>query len=189
MPSLSHGIQRRTSECGCGKQGLNRRRGIPGQAGAGGAERAGNANGQRGALAAAGLTGIALPAKAVRYFLGSPTPSRDGGTGRRSGLKIRRPLRSWGFDPPSRHQLTDFIINNLRGRSISCPCSARIECCLIGAHLHSGNPSDTGPIQSRLMASVNRKVVAELTVGELTVSQADIAFCRIMARWHGGRST
>ena len=32
------------------------------------------------------------------------TPGRDGGTGRRSGLKIRRPLRSWGFDPPSRHQ-------------------------------------------------------------------------------------
>ena len=30
--------------------------------------------------------------------------SRDGGTGRRSGLKIRRSLRSWGFDPPSRHQ-------------------------------------------------------------------------------------
>src|SRR6185437_5516967 len=29
---------------------------------------------------------------------------RDGGTGRRSGLKIRRLLRSWGFDPPSRHQ-------------------------------------------------------------------------------------
>ena len=28
---------------------------------------------------------------------------RDGGTGRRSGLKIRRSLRSWGFDPPSRH--------------------------------------------------------------------------------------
>jgi len=25
-------------------------------------------------------------------------------TGRRSGLKIRRPLRPWGFDPPSRHQ-------------------------------------------------------------------------------------
>ena len=32
-----------------------------------------------------------------------PTQCRDGGTGRRSGLKIRRPLRSWGFDPPSRH--------------------------------------------------------------------------------------
>ena len=32
--------------------------------------------------------------------------SRDGGTGRRSGLKIRRPLRPWGFDPPSRHQKT-----------------------------------------------------------------------------------
>ena len=31
-------------------------------------------------------------------------PGRDGGTGRRSGLKIRRPLRPWGFDPPSRHQ-------------------------------------------------------------------------------------
>ena len=30
--------------------------------------------------------------------------SRDGGTGRRSRLKICRPLWSWGFDPPSRHQ-------------------------------------------------------------------------------------
>ncbi len=39
----------------------------------------------------------------MRYFSYIPT-SRDGGTGRRSGLKIRRPLRSWGFDPPSRHQ-------------------------------------------------------------------------------------
>jgi hypothetical protein len=29
--------------------------------------------------------------------------SRDGGTGRRSGLKIRRALRPWGFDSPSRH--------------------------------------------------------------------------------------
>src|SRR5579859_1736783 len=29
--------------------------------------------------------------------------SRDGGTGRRSGLKIRRGNPSWGFDPPSRH--------------------------------------------------------------------------------------
>jgi len=25
-------------------------------------------------------------------------------TGVKKGLKIRRPLRSWGFDPPSRHQ-------------------------------------------------------------------------------------
>ena len=40
--------------------------------------------------------------------------SRDGGTGRRSGLKIRRPLRPWGFDPPSRHSsLNSFIINYL----------------------------------------------------------------------------
>ena len=30
--------------------------------------------------------------------------SRDGGTGRRSGLKIRRYLVPWGFDSPSRHQ-------------------------------------------------------------------------------------
>ena len=27
-------------------------------------------------------------------------------SGPRIGLKIRRPLRSWGFDPPSRHQET-----------------------------------------------------------------------------------
>ena len=33
-----------------------------------------------------------------------PTSSRDGGIGRRSRLKICRPLWSWGFDPPSRHQ-------------------------------------------------------------------------------------
>ena len=31
-------------------------------------------------------------------------PGRDGGTGRRSGLKIRRYLVPWGFDSPSRHQ-------------------------------------------------------------------------------------
>ena len=30
---------------------------------------------------------------------------RDGGTGRRSGLKIRRYLVPWGFNSPSRHQL------------------------------------------------------------------------------------
>ena len=41
-------------------------------------------------------------------FEQAPTPSRDGGTGRRSGLKIRRPLRSWGFDPPSRHHSNIF---------------------------------------------------------------------------------
>ena len=29
---------------------------------------------------------------------------RDGGTGRRSGLKIRRCLAPWGFNSPSRHQ-------------------------------------------------------------------------------------
>ena len=32
------------------------------------------------------------------------TKCRDGGTGRRSGLKIRRYLVPWGFDSPSRHQ-------------------------------------------------------------------------------------
>ena len=43
----------------------------------------------------------------------APHPSRDGGTGRRSGLKIRRPLRSWGFDPPSRHQQNKELRLNL----------------------------------------------------------------------------
>jgi hypothetical protein len=32
------------------------------------------------------------------------TKRRDGGTGRRSGLKIRRCLAPWGFNSPSRHQ-------------------------------------------------------------------------------------
>src|SRR5215472_2895341 len=32
------------------------------------------------------------------------TKCRDGGTGRRSGLKIRRYSVPWGFDSPSRHQ-------------------------------------------------------------------------------------
>ncbi len=40
------------------------------------------------------------PARRKNYIL-----SRDGGTGRRSGLKIRRYLVPWGFDSPSRHQL------------------------------------------------------------------------------------
>jgi serine/threonine protein kinase len=35
---------------------------------------------------------------------------RDDGIGRRSGLKIRRPLRSWGFDPPSRHHHYPILI-------------------------------------------------------------------------------
>ena len=34
-------------------------------------------------------------------------------TGRRSGLKIRRPLRSWGFDPPSRHHNNTIKFNVL----------------------------------------------------------------------------
>src|SRR6185437_12687910 len=44
------------------------------------------------------------PANCAGILQRAIVPGRDGGTGRRSGLKIRRPLRSWGFDPPSRHQ-------------------------------------------------------------------------------------
>ena len=40
---------------------------------------------------------------------GTSTKSRDGGTGRRSGLKIRRYLVPWGFDSPSRHHKILFI--------------------------------------------------------------------------------
>src|SRR6202012_3649597 len=51
---------------------------------------------------------VARQLKLVRYsnlpIQIAAQAGRDGGTGRRSGLKIRRPLRSWGFDPPSRHQ-------------------------------------------------------------------------------------
>jgi hypothetical protein len=36
--------------------------------------------------------------------------SRDGGTGRRSGLKIRRYLVPWGFNSPSRHQPLKVLI-------------------------------------------------------------------------------
>ena len=39
--------------------------------------------------------------------------SRDGGTGRRSGLKIRRCLALWGFNSPSRHQSNPHVKNQL----------------------------------------------------------------------------
>ena len=44
----------------------------------------------------------------------TPTKCRDGGTGRRSGLKIRRYLVPWGFDSPSRHQHKSMKSNGLR---------------------------------------------------------------------------
>ncbi len=55
--------------------------------------------------------------------------SRDGGTGRRSGLKIRRPLRSWGFDPPSRHHnYKEFtVILALKKRNGVCDCDLPIS--------------------------------------------------------------
>src|SRR5580658_8685455 len=69
-------------------------------------------------IAEAGQRRVADRGKAMRYFGGSPTRGRDGGTGRRSRLKICRPLWSWGFDPPSRHQtyLIVAVINN--GKSL-----------------------------------------------------------------------
>jgi hypothetical protein len=36
-------------------------------------------------------------------YFSRDSQSRDGGTGRRSGLKIRRCLALWGFNSPSRH--------------------------------------------------------------------------------------
>ena len=59
---------------------------------------------------------LAPYARAVRYFGCKSHPGRDGGTGRRSGLKIRRPLRSWGFDPPSRHHNKSIFQNNLHAQ-------------------------------------------------------------------------
>src|SRR5215472_8105094 len=56
-----------------------------------------------------GKTGHGARSKPVRYFDLPTNPGRDGGTGRRSGLKIRRPLRSWGFDPPSRHHKIKYL--------------------------------------------------------------------------------
>ena len=66
--------------------------------------------------------------------------SRSGGTGRRTGLKIPRPLRPWGFDPPLRHQsnqrLTGIqVIAHPQKRrdfahraAIHTPCSAILRC-------------------------------------------------------------
>jgi hypothetical protein len=47
-----------------------------------------------------------------------------------------------------------------------------MERCLILAHLHSGNPSYTDPMKSRLMVSVNRKDTAELAA-ELATTQPE----------------
>src|ERR1017187_7824704 len=56
-----------------------------------------------------------------------------------------------GVRPPLPALFNYFIINNLQDSMVSCPCGVRMGRCLIVAHLHSGKPSDAGPIQSRLM--------------------------------------
>src|SRR5437660_12920034 len=57
-------------------------------------------------------------------------PGREGGTGRRSGLKIRRYLVPWGFDSPSRHQPFDSTLLTSNDRRI-LPQSYRLNdaCC------------------------------------------------------------
>jgi hypothetical protein len=64
----------------------------------------------------------------LRKFLRKPQNCRDGGTGRRSGLKIRRYLVPWGFDSPSRHHANPLRENQLGRtaaaelRSSDAPC-------------------------------------------------------------------
>src|SRR5579864_9776702 len=52
------------------------------------------------------------------------TKCRDGGTGRRSGLKIRRYLVPWGFDSPSRHQAQSPQNTRLVGASSRMRCTS-----------------------------------------------------------------
>src|SRR5579864_7970026 len=58
------------------------------------------------------------------------TKCRDGGTGRRSGLKIRRTTNPWGFNSPSRHQPNERMFRTLVPRhprpspSVGCGCAA-----------------------------------------------------------------
>src|ERR1017187_3266262 len=66
-----------------------------------------------------------------------------------------------GVRPPLPALFNYFIINSLQDSMVSCPCGVQMGRCLIVVHLHSGKPSDAGPIQSKLV-SVNRKVTAEL---------------------------
>jgi hypothetical protein len=52
--------------------------------------------------------GVDDKGKRIHYTENEGLPSsRDGGTGRRSGLKIRRYLVPWGFNSPSRHHFSD----------------------------------------------------------------------------------
>jgi hypothetical protein len=60
------------------------------------------------------------------------------------------------FDPLP-EQFNSFIINSLKDFVVSCLCGVRMDRYLILAHLHSGNPSYTDPIKSRLMVSVTEK--------------------------------
>ena len=130
MPPLSHGSSRREPECGCGKpirNGAVACGGVVGRIGVVGRCRVAtcgcavlakdvartfrivpalNLAHQRTPRAPCARQSVADKARPMRYLGAEPLPGRDGGTGRRSGLKIRRPLRSWGFDPPSRHKLT-----------------------------------------------------------------------------------
>ena len=88
-------------------------------------------------------------------------PSRDGGTGRRSGLKIRRPLRPWGFDPPSRHQNISSGIYGLQRvqcfRAKSVP-KLYPKCTQGSPHRHQNSPA------SRCKTQQHNAIVAAPTL-------------------------
>ena len=90
----------------------------------------------------------------VKYAVksGTSTKCRDGGTGRRSGLKIRRYFVPWGFDSPSRHQS-----NPLRGHQLGRTTAPERRC--------SGAP----------FLGIFRPIVPELCPNSISSDAAD--FC------------
>lgn len=112
---------------------------------------------------------------------GESFPSRDGGIGRRSGLKIRRPLRSWGFDPPSRHQNISSRIYGLQRvqcfRAKSVP-KLYPKCTQGSPHRHHNDAS----------AGTDSSGRDAICCGFLQWNRRDIRLRKMMGRTLGGRA-
>ena len=93
MPPLSHDIHIRVPNDGCEKASGTREPHVGCNCGVGGAAELCNRMGPGHGL-------WRLKQRLCDTFDEYPTPCRDGGTGRRSGLKIRRPQGHGGSTPP-----------------------------------------------------------------------------------------
>ena len=108
----------------------------------------------------------------------SPTQCRSGGTGRRTGLKIPRPSRAWGFDPPLRHHLQTLvpralapihplalILRNMLETPSKCPVCVPV--CVLGkpSPTHSSQDSGAQPASSQPPGNCGREDCVKRLLG------------------------